>query len=179
MCPFVTAEVTRELGEQDRAKPGPAPRATRPRFRGLPIRRADEGDGLVPWEWADERLASARNYWLATTRPDGSPHAMPLWGVWLEGVLYFDTHPQSQKVRTLSYRPRAVMHLESGTEVVILEGSVDVEEDDIEEGELFERIAAAYEEKYGSRPFGAFAFRPRTGYAWRDDFTGSATRYAF
>jgi hypothetical protein len=62
---------------------------------------------------------------------------------------------------------------------VILEGSVDVEEDDIEEGELFERIAAAYDEKYGNRPFGAFAFRPWIGYAWRDDFTGSATRYAF
>jgi general stress protein 26 len=173
--------VTRQLGEQDRcrARPGPAPSAARPRFRGLPIQAEDEGEGLVPWEWADARLASARNYWLATTHPDGSPHAMPLWGVWLDGVLYFDTHPESQKVRNLSAQPRAVIHLESGSEVVILEGSVDVDEEDSEEGELFERIAAAYEEKYGSRPFGAFALRPRIAYAWKDDFTGSATRFAF
>jgi len=58
-------------------------------------------------------------------------------------------------------------------------GAIDVEDDDIEEGELFERIAAAYETKYGNRPFGAFAFRPHVSYAWREDFTGSATRYAF
>jgi len=103
---------------------------------------------------------------------------MPVWGVWLDGAFYFDTHPESQKVRNLRGRPRAVVHLESGSKVVILEGTIDVEEDDIEEGELFERIASMYEAKYASRPFGAFAFRPRIGYAWRDDFTGSATRFA-
>ena len=103
---------------------------------------------------------------------------MPLWGVWLDGALYFDTHPLSQKVRNLTHDPRAVVHLENGSEVVILEGTVDVE-GDIEEGELFDRIAAAYESKYGNRPYGAFAFVPRLGYAWRSDFTGSATRYAF
>jgi PPOX class probable F420-dependent enzyme len=156
-----------------------SPRASRPKFRGLPILPEDEGSGLVPWGWAVERLEAARSYWVATTRPDGSPHAMPVWGVWLDRALYFDTHPQSQKVRNLTHEPRAVVHLESADDVVILEGTIDVD-DDVEEGELFERIAAAYESKYGNKPFGAFSFHPRIGYVWRNkDFVGSATRFAF
>lgn len=31
---------------------------------------------MLPWAPALERLATARNYWLATTRPDGRPHAI-------------------------------------------------------------------------------------------------------
>src|SRR5829696_3476560 len=108
--------------EQGPAEPGLAPRPSRPKFRGLPIKAEGEGEGLVPWQWAVEQLEVARNYWLATVRADGTPHAMPVWGVWLDGLFYFDTHPQSQKVRNLRAQPRAVVHLESGSEVVILEG---------------------------------------------------------
>ncbi len=29
------------------------------------------------------------NYWICTTRPDGRPHSIPVWGFWLDGGLYF------------------------------------------------------------------------------------------
>src|SRR5207249_5591723 len=32
------------------------------------------------WSDAVARLESARNYWVATTRPDCRPHTMPVWG---------------------------------------------------------------------------------------------------
>jgi PPOX class probable F420-dependent enzyme len=162
---------------------GPAvplePRVTRPAFRGLPIRAAHEGGGLLPWSWAEERLERSHSFWLSTTRPDGSPHAMPVWGVWLGDALLFDTHPLSQKVRNLAHEPRAVAHVESADDVVILEGVVDVEEE-IDEA-LLERFADIYEERYDfGRPDGAFALNPRIAYAWRNaDFRGSATRFAF
>ncbi|MEI6136703.1 MAG: pyridoxamine 5'-phosphate oxidase family protein [Chloroflexota bacterium] len=35
-------------------------------------------------ERALARLRTAMNYWIATTRPDGRPHAAPVWGVWLD-----------------------------------------------------------------------------------------------
>ena len=35
------------------------------------ISSADEGEGLLPWEWAAERLSASHNYMVATTRPDG------------------------------------------------------------------------------------------------------------
>jgi len=38
---------------------------------GLPA--ADKGKGLLPWEWAVERLTESHNYWVATTRPEGRP----------------------------------------------------------------------------------------------------------
>lgn len=33
-----------------------------------------EGSGLLPWSWAESRLASSREYWIAMVRPDGRPH---------------------------------------------------------------------------------------------------------
>ena len=42
-------------------------------------------------ERAVSRLRAAMVYWLATTRPDGRPHAMPVWGVLLGEVLWFGT----------------------------------------------------------------------------------------
>ena len=37
-------------------------------------------DGPLDWSHAEQRLKRARNYWIATTRPDGTPHAVPVWG---------------------------------------------------------------------------------------------------
>jgi hypothetical protein len=80
---------------------------------------------MLPWSWVEERLASGRNYWISTTRPDGAPHAMPVWGLWFEGALVFSTSPVSRKGRNFSRDPRTVAHLESGDEVVVLEGEVE------------------------------------------------------
>jgi hypothetical protein len=63
----------------------PKPTASRPRFPGYGI--AEEPAGMVSWRWAIERLADSRNYWISTTRRDGRPHAMPVWGVVADGTL--------------------------------------------------------------------------------------------
>src|SRR4051794_40830493 len=82
-----------------------------------------ESDGLLPWSWAEERLEASHNYWIVTASPDGRPHAMPVWGVWTGGALYFATSRASRKGRNLAANPRLVVHLESGDEAVILEGA--------------------------------------------------------
>ena len=51
---------------------------------------------LLTWSFADTRLRRAHNYWLATTRPDGRPHAAPVWGIWGEGAFVFSTDPSSR-----------------------------------------------------------------------------------
>src|SRR5215210_965352 len=150
-----------------------SPRASRPKFAGSRSSRPTKARGLVPWEWAVEQLEVPRNYWLATTRADGSPHVMPLWGAWLDGVLYFDAHPDSQKVRNLRHQPRGVVHLESGGEVVIFEGSVDVEEETSRRGSCSSGSPPCTSRS--NRPFRAFGFRAQIGDAWRAAFTGSAT----
>ena len=99
----------------------PVSAAGRPRFpRAYGIPAAE--DGLLPWSWAGERLDGSRNYWVATTKPDGAPHAMPVWGLWLDGAFVFSTSPESRKGRNLARDPRVVVHVESGEEVVVLEG---------------------------------------------------------
>jgi hypothetical protein len=92
----------------------------RPDIPGYGIR--PDGEGILPWSFVDERMANARNYWVATTRPDGRPHAMPLSGVWIDGSFCFGTGPGSRKARNLAENPHLVVHSESGDEVVILEG---------------------------------------------------------
>jgi hypothetical protein len=151
------------------------PTASRPTFPpGYGI--SSEPEGMLPWSWAEERLAAARNYWVVTVRPDGSPHAAPVWGIWIDGAVVFSTARESRKGRNLARDRRVVVNLESGEEVVILEGEVDGVA-------LDARMADAYEAKYDYRPGGEgdwFALRPRVAYAWLErDYPRSATRFAF
>ena len=44
---------------------------------GYGIVGPDEGRGLLPWSWAEERLIASHDYWVATVWPDGRPHVMP------------------------------------------------------------------------------------------------------
>lgn len=127
-------------------------------------------------------LVAARNYWVATARPDGRPHASPVWGLWLDGAFLFATDPASQKGRNLAANPDLVVHLESGDDVVILEGRAE----EVADPSLLERFTEAYEDKYQVRPevdpaqSGVYRLRPRVVFAWRErDFPTSATRWRF
>ncbi|HEX5616142.1 MAG TPA: pyridoxamine 5'-phosphate oxidase family protein, partial [Acidimicrobiia bacterium] len=47
-------------------------------------------NGLLDWATIEARLVASQQYWMATVRPDGRPHVVPRWGVWLDGGLYYD-----------------------------------------------------------------------------------------
>jgi hypothetical protein len=159
------------------------PRATAPRIPGgYGVPTDGSGGELLPWSHAVEQLGAARNYWICTTRPDGRPHALPVWGLWLDEAVWFSTARTSLKARNLAARPACVVHLESGDDVVVLDGDAEEVRD---AGEL-ERFAGAYEPKYDLRPdlaaLGAavFRLRPRTALTWRErDYPRTATRWAF
>jgi PPOX class probable F420-dependent enzyme len=156
------------------------PDAARPRFPNV-YGIHEDADGLLDWGWATERLTQARNYWVATTHPDGRPHAMPVWGLWFEDVFYFSSSPDSRKARNLDANPAVVVHLESGDDVVIVEGDASRVIDEA----LLQRLGADYTRKYefdvsftGGRPL--LAVRPRVAYAWQErDFPVTATRFTF
>ena len=155
------------------------PRAGRPEMpSGYGINRSSD-EGLLPWSFVQERLATARNYWLATARPDGRPHVAPVWGLWLDEAFYFATDPASRKARNLLVNPALVVHLESGDDVVILEGAAER----VADPSLRARFAEAYDAKYQIRPDVGdaalvYGLRPRVAQAWREqDFPNSATRW--
>jgi hypothetical protein len=156
------------------------PRRRRPPFRGYGVPETEEG--MLPWEWAVERLEQARNYWVATTRPDGRPHSMPVWGIWLDGAFFFDSGRNSAKTRNLAANPAIVVHLESGDETVILEGLAEP----VLDAELERGVDEAYGAKYDFTPDSSgeadpwFAVRPRRAYVWTESgYPGSATQFDF
>lgn len=138
---------------------------------------------LLPWSYVDERMESSRNYWVATTRPDGRPSVTLVWGIWIDSTFYFGVDPHSRKARNLARNPEVVVHLESDDEVVMLEGAVElVTEPD---PALSERVSNASLVKYGMRMRsgsieGPYALRPRVAFAWAEsNFSENATRWRF
>jgi len=73
---------------------------------------------LNPWmkRSVRGRPARSRNYWICTSRPDGRPHSMPVWGFWTDGALYFGTERSSRKGKNLAHNYAVSVHLESHTE---------------------------------------------------------------
>ncbi len=161
------------------------PTASRPQPAGYFLLE-NEGLGLLDWQSAVEKIAAAENYWVATVRPDGRPHAMPVWGIWLDDVFYFSTSPQSRKARNIAANPNVVVTLESGVEAVVVEGTATVVADD----EALSAFRDAYNPKYEwdftleqLQKDGVFAVRPAVAFAWlgnsEEIFSGSATRWTF
>ncbi|MFC7080610.1 pyridoxamine 5'-phosphate oxidase family protein [Halorussus caseinilyticus] len=138
----------------------------------------DDRDGLLSWEFVASRMADERTYWLSTTRPDGRPHARPVWGVWLDDHFHCGGGERTRWVRNLRANPAVTVHRESGEEVVVIEGTAE-RIDDTADSERVARIDAAYDGKYGIRhgtPF--FAVRPDAVLAW-SDYPDDATRWTF
>lgn len=133
-------------------------------------------EGMLPWSFVTERIQNARNYWLVTVRADGKPHAVPVWGVTVEGILHFGMGRDTRKARNLAENPNVIVHLDSSDEVVIIEGQAE----EIADADSQTRIDDAYEAKYQIRHgTPVFALRPRVVLAWDADFPKTATRWIF
>src|SRR5215207_8217392 len=71
---------------------------------------------------AASRPETARNVWLATVRPDGRPHLVPIWFVTAADRWYLCTAPGSVKARNLGANPYMALALEDGDQPYIVEG---------------------------------------------------------
>ena len=105
------------MGERPQAAPT-LDRPQMPAGYGIP----DNAEGMLPWAHARDQLAQAPIYWIGSTRPDGRPHAMPIWGAVVDDTVYFEGSPETRRGRNLAANPAVVVHIENGPEVVILEG---------------------------------------------------------
>jgi PPOX class probable F420-dependent enzyme len=77
----------------------------------------------------DERLRSELMIWLATTRPDGRPHNIPIWFWWDGETILMFSQPNNQKIRNLRHSPHVVLALntlDDGEDVVIIEGTAEL-----------------------------------------------------
>jgi PPOX class probable F420-dependent enzyme len=161
------------------------PTASRPYMPGYGILDADSGGGLLAWADAERALAASRNYWVTTAGPDGTPHLMPVWAVWLDGEVWFSSSLRSRKIRNLAANPRCTVSTEDADNPVIVSGTATVTTDLTE----IARFLAASNKKYDVdyridfldpavnatvRLAPSWAFSLRQG-----DFAGSPTRWVF
>lgn len=140
-----------------------------------------DGTALA-WSTVEEWLVVARNYWVSSVRAGGRPHAMPVWGLWIDGTFWFSTDPLSVKARNIARSSDVVVHLESGDEVCILEGAARR----IPGSELPGSFVSLYLEKYDieldlSNPdFGFYVLDATVALTWTEvDFPTTATRWTF
>ena len=90
------------------------PKVTRPDF---PPGYVDHPTGEVPWEYVAAQLTGARHYWLCSTRPDGRPHVVPRWCVYLDGRIYYDGSSETRHAQNIALNPHVALHLEDGDEI--------------------------------------------------------------
>jgi nitroimidazol reductase NimA-like FMN-containing flavoprotein (pyridoxamine 5'-phosphate oxidase superfamily) len=161
------------------------PRATRPQIPGYGLPKSKKG--LLAWKWAEERLTKSRQYWIATTRPDGRPHVMVIWALWMDSQLYFSTGKESRKARNLAQNLTCTMCTDNAAEAVIVEGTVDTERDVERIREFIKKYEKKYKWKLGemgedmlSLKDPVFRLRPAVAFGfWEKKFSTSATRWLF
>jgi hypothetical protein len=110
------------------------------------------GAPIIPWAKVEQRLdqgitqapetggPARHSCWLATVRPDGRPHVMPLGVLWVDGRLYFNAGPGTRKARNLAGDPRCVISVATEPFDIVVEGEAARVTDDTK----LQRIAEAF-----------------------------------
>ena len=92
------------------------------------------GAPLIPWTKVRERLEQGLSQgpgsggpgrhtcWLATVRPDGRPHVMPLGVLWVNGALYFNAGETTRKAQNLAHNPHCVLTVATYDFDLVVEG---------------------------------------------------------
>ncbi len=137
---------------------------------------------FTPLDWSEvtKQIAESRNYWIATTRPSGRAHSVPVWGVWTDDAFWFFTTTESLTGRNLAQQAYAEVHLESGDDVVLLFGEFEIVSST-------DAVLQDYQNKYGlfdenvvNDETPVYRLKLDKAIAWREqDFPNSATRWRF
>ena len=161
----------------------PTPKISRPK---LPKGYADNPASYVDWEWVAEQMTESKNYWLSSVRPNGSPHVVPRWGVFIDNKFWYDGSPETRHAQNIMKNPNVSLHLESGNQVVMMEGISKSAEKPTPEfaTQLAEAIGRKYgEDGYSPKPDqwdegGLYVFTARQCIAWTV-FYENPTKFVF
>ncbi|HKY16154.1 MAG TPA: pyridoxamine 5'-phosphate oxidase family protein [Microthrixaceae bacterium] len=150
----------------------------------------------LPWSEATARFSQGGWFWLATVRPDGSPHVMPILAAWADPVLYVVSKDSARKSRNLAAENRCVLTKDAGDLHLVIESHARRLED---RDELI-RASSAFERVYGwstsvagdqldaefgaptsgGPPYAVFEITPITAFGFpTDGETTTPTRWRF
>ncbi len=92
------------------------------------------GAPSIPWSKVAERLEQGMTQgpgsggpdrhtcWLATVRPDGRPHVMPLGALWVDGAFYFNAGATTRKAQNLAHNSHCVLTIATHDFDLVVEG---------------------------------------------------------
>jgi nitroimidazol reductase NimA-like FMN-containing flavoprotein (pyridoxamine 5'-phosphate oxidase superfamily) len=136
--------------------------------------------GLLSWSWAKQRLEKSHNYVISTVRPEGSPHTMIIWGLWLDGAFYFSTGKNSRKGRNLATNPKCTLTTDNPAEAVIVEGDAALLDDPAIKRVFAQKYQRKYEWDMSGFNEPVYELRPRVAFGlYEKKFQNSATRWTF
>jgi len=155
-----------------------------PTARRASLSKYVEGYKLLPWKWVDAQMDTAKNYWI-TTHASQYPSSRPVWGIWKSPIFIFSTG--SLIASNIKVDPKVQLNLESGAELVIIEGvATPLEQIDVK------FWVDAYNAKYSwdmpPQTEGVWKVIPQRVLAWISDssgldggatFSNSATEWKF
>lgn len=129
----------------------------------------------LAWSWAEEQLRNAETYWVVSPST-GHPHPRPVWGVWHDDAVQLSLGSPVLRKHLTADTPTTV-HLDSGIDVVIMEGRVgQLSADDAAGGLL--AYNSKYDWNYGVEQYGPLTkIDPVAVIAWRAE--GPAGRNGF
>jgi Pyridoxamine 5'-phosphate oxidase len=151
---------------------------------------------VAPWEEISDRWRDSGTSWLATVRPDGRPHVVPVGAVWLDGAMYFTTGQRTRKGQNLVRNSHCVVSSSRTGFDLVVEGPAAKLTDEYR----LQRVAEAYNfigwpvtvrdgaftaaysaPTTGPPPYDVYEVTPTVAFAFgTDDSTvNQATRYRF
>jgi hypothetical protein len=150
----------------------------------------------LTWERASEQLTRTQWFWLATVRPDGRPHVMPVLMAWSDPTLFVASRDTARKSRNLDANGHCVVTADTGEIHLIIEGEADRVTDDATlrlAADVFKRIHGwetwVVDDKLdadygaptsGGPPYNVYAIRPTKAFALPiDGETTTPTRWRF
>jgi general stress protein 26 len=75
-------------------------------------------------EELEEFLRTERTVRVGTVSPDGEPHVSPLWFVWHDGAMYFNSLKRSRRARDVEEGSRVSACVDAGHEYAELRGAI-------------------------------------------------------
>jgi hypothetical protein len=151
----------------------------------------------IPWSRALEALVAAEpqaRCFLATTRPDGRPHAAGIGALWDEGRVYFVSGAGTRKSQNVAANPQCAIAMALDGIDLVIEGAAERVTDD----KTLRRLAKRYGDQgwparveggaftydysapsAGPPPWDLYAVAPTTVFGVLAAEPGGATRWRF
>lgn len=79
----------------------------------------------LSWRQAFDIIAGTETYLVATVRPDMAPHVVPVLGVWVDGVLHFNSASRARKARNLGENPHVSVSAPGTDYDFVIDGRVE------------------------------------------------------